>query len=191
MAAQPGAPGEPGAQIWDEKGDLLPKVKPDKKKDPAASKRKSKEAKRASKEAKRKSEGKSSDSKSLPSAKKKKKKRSSKEKDVPDVPSDSDSDDDGTSAKKGIIVPVPVVPMSAAQKAAYEHQFSKQAAFEACKLPFIEISIIEQMKLSPKLAWPKLLATFQIAKTDPRLFAIQSASINMTGITMSWICLVA
>ena len=51
MAAQPGAPGEPEAQIWDEKGDLLPKVKPDKKKDPAASKRKSKEAKRASKEA--------------------------------------------------------------------------------------------------------------------------------------------
>ena len=191
MAAQPGAPGEPGATLCDEKGVPLPKVKPDKKKDPAAVKRKSKEAKRASKEAKRKSEKKSSESKSLPSGKKKKKKRSSKEKDVPDVPSDSDSDDDGTSAKKGIIVPVPVVPMSAAQKAAYEHQFSKQAAFEACKLPFIEISIIEQMKLSPKLAWPKLLATFQIAKTDPRLFAIQSASINMTGITMSWICLVA
>ena len=33
MAAQPGAPGEPGATLCDEKGVPLPKVKPDKEKD--------------------------------------------------------------------------------------------------------------------------------------------------------------
>ena len=171
MAAQPGAPGEPGATLCDEKGVPLPKVKPDKKKDPAGEKRKSKERKRASKEAKRKSEEKSSKSESPPSGKKKRKKRSSRVKEVPDVPSDSDSDDNDASAKTGIIVPVPVAPMSASQKAAYDQQFHKQAAYEACKLPTIEISILEQLKVSPKLAWPKLLAKFQIAKTDPRLFA--------------------
>ena len=86
MAAQPEAAGEPGAKIWDEKGDLLPQVKKDAKKEPAASKRKSKDAKRKSKDAKRKSKEKSGDSDIPPSAKKKKKKRSSKEKEVPDAP---------------------------------------------------------------------------------------------------------
>ena len=170
MAAQLGAPGSPGATIWDEKGDPLPKVKADKKKDPAA-KRKSKEAKRASREAKRKAEEKSGETESLPSAKKKKKKRSSRDKEKEAVPPAPDSDDDGTSAKSGIVMPVTVVPLSAAQKAAYDQQFHKQVAFEACKLPSIEISIIDEMKVSPAMAWPKLLAKFQIAKTDPRLFA--------------------
>ena len=54
---------------------------------------------------------------------------------------------------------------------AYEQQFGKSQAQEATKIPVIPKEIFAQMKESPKLAWPKLLSVFEIAKTDPRLYA--------------------